>query len=225
MGGCENLLMTQFHLYLTCPELIQFSRESGQPLRMQHNSFNPSAAELAGERIFLYGHQELAVYDLFGNVLEEHGLQALAEQSFVVEDFVVSFSDSSACSSLIIPQREELYCYTSDASRAGRYSGSYVTSGLCSEYFESPQGSGEVCEVRHPFLLEIKDSALTSYRTEGLILLIWAVVMAVLGAVYAVSHCLAHANYRELVEEESREGLGEAPKMQPKQESLDEFGQ
>lgn len=48
MGGCENMLMTQFHLYLTCPELIQFSRESGQPLKMQHNSFYPYAIELAG---------------------------------------------------------------------------------------------------------------------------------------------------------------------------------
>lgn len=48
MGGCENLLMTQFHLYLTCPELIQFSRESGQPLKMQHNSFYPYGIELTG---------------------------------------------------------------------------------------------------------------------------------------------------------------------------------
>ena len=135
MGGCENLLMTQFHLYLTCPELIQFSRGSGQPLKMQHNSFYPYAIELTGERLFLYGHQELAVYDFFGNVLEEHELNFLAEQSFVVEDFVVSFSDSSVCSSLIVPQREELYCYTSDSGRAGKYSGSYVTTGLCSEYF------------------------------------------------------------------------------------------
>lgn len=149
-------------------------------------------------------------------MLEEHELHMLAEESFVIEDFIVSFTDSSACSSLIVPQREELYCYTSDAGRAGRYSGRYLTTGLCSEYFESPESSREVCEVEYPFLLEVKNSALASYRTEGLVILVWFVVMAILGAVYAVSHCIAHSNYRELVEEESREGLGAAPKMKPR---------
>lgn len=54
-------------------------------------------------------------------------------------------------------------------------------------------------------------------------ILVWAVVMAILGAVYAVSHCIAHSNYRELVEEESRDGLAAVQKIKPRPESLDEF--
>ena len=110
-----------------------------------------------------------------------------------------------------MPQREELYCYTSDASRAGKYKGSYITSGLCSEYFESPQQGREICEVRYPFVLEVQNSALANYRTEGLIILVWSVIMVILAIVYAVSHCIAHSNYRELVEEESRDNLEAAP--------------
>jgi hypothetical protein len=68
---------------------------------------------------------------MFGNVMEEHTLKFISEKSLVVGDFIVSFSNRYVSSSLIISQREQLYCYTASEERSGNYKGNYVTSGLC----------------------------------------------------------------------------------------------
>jgi len=41
VGGCRNLVVTSYHIYLTCPELIQLSRDTGLVKLVSHNSFSP----------------------------------------------------------------------------------------------------------------------------------------------------------------------------------------
>ena len=72
MGGCENMIVTSEEIYLTCPELIQMSREKGKVEMSKYNSFYPFDIGYNGRRVFLFGHQGLAVYDIFGNVISEH---------------------------------------------------------------------------------------------------------------------------------------------------------
>jgi hypothetical protein len=62
----------------------------------------------------------------------------VAEKSFLAGDFLVSFSDRGVSSFQLIAQQEKLHCFTIAEDRAGTYSGSYSTFGLCSEYFQSP---------------------------------------------------------------------------------------
>lgn len=141
MGGCENMVVTTFSIFLTCPELVELNRQAGGVQRVIHNSFYVYEMRLAGERIFLYGHQETAVYDIYGNILQEHSLGEIAEESFLLEDYIVSFFDWGVTSSFVIPQQEKLHCYTDLVERAGTYTGKYSTMGLCKELFYEPQNN------------------------------------------------------------------------------------
>ena len=137
MGGCQHFIVTAMNIYLTCPELLILNKK-GVPVDKKHNSFYPYQISLIGERIFIFGYQQLAIYDVFGTILQQHSLHTITFKSFLLDKYLVSFSDSTVSTSLIDPEREELYCYTAKEDDAGEYTGKYVTSGLCSQYLFGP---------------------------------------------------------------------------------------
>jgi hypothetical protein len=68
MGGCEKMLVSASSIYLTCPELVKLNKQSGVAEKVSRNNFYAYEMELSDRRLFLYGHQEIAVYDIMGNI-------------------------------------------------------------------------------------------------------------------------------------------------------------
>lgn len=66
------MIVTAEEIYLTCPELIRMNRAKGKVEISKYNSFYPFDIAYNSKRVFLFGHQALAVYDIFGNVVSEH---------------------------------------------------------------------------------------------------------------------------------------------------------
>lgn len=149
------MVVTTLQIYLTCPELIQLSRSKGQVMMSKYNSFYPFDIGYNGKRVFLFGHQGLAVYDIFGNVISEHEFSHVAEKSMVFGTFLITFSDQLMQSFYIVSHTEQLYCYTADESKAGEYKGTFITRGQCSEYFSAKLEDNDLCEIAYPFLLTI----------------------------------------------------------------------
>ena len=62
------MVVSPSSIYLTCPELVKLNKQSGAAEKVSRNSFFAYEIKLSGRRLFLYGHQEIAVYDIMGNI-------------------------------------------------------------------------------------------------------------------------------------------------------------
>jgi hypothetical protein len=131
MGGCENLVVTPDYIYLTCPELVQLNRTTMAIENIMLNSFYPYAVNHTTERIYLFGRQEFAIFDTYGQLVEEHALGVRAEKSIAVGEFIVTFTSNRVISNRIVPHSDQLYCTTDDTALTGSYNGMYRSYGLC----------------------------------------------------------------------------------------------
>ena len=125
------MIVTSETIFLTCPELIQMSRSKGQVLISKHNNFYPFDIAYNGKRIFLFGYQGLAIYDIFEKILSGHEFTHIAEKSIVIDTFLITFSDQTIHSFYIVSHTEQLYCYSADEAKVGEYKGTFTTRGRC----------------------------------------------------------------------------------------------
>lgn len=123
MSRCENLVLLSLSIFVTCPELVQIDRQSKQIMRVVHNTFYPYFMEHVNLRLYLYGRQSFAVYDLFGKAIDEYKLSLHAEYSLVIGSYIVTFSNFGVASEEILAQPEELYCFSKNADQIGNYVG------------------------------------------------------------------------------------------------------
>jgi hypothetical protein len=123
VSGCSNLVVLPLSLYVTCPELIEIDRANQQVVRIIHNSFYPYKMEFAKERLYLYGRQQFAVYDLFGKVIDEYAMSRHSELSLVVDKYLITFGRFEVATELIKPQQQALNCFFRDSEKEGTYSG------------------------------------------------------------------------------------------------------
>lgn len=68
------MVVAAHYIYMTCPELIQINRKTFKIENVIHNSFSPYAINHTEQRLYLFGRQEFAVFDIFGKLVEEHAL-------------------------------------------------------------------------------------------------------------------------------------------------------
>ena len=79
-----------------------------------HNSFYPYDMEFKNQRLYLYGRNYFAVYDLFGKIIDEYDLSTQAEKSIVIDSYLVTLSNFGVVLEEILPRKQELYCFCDD---------------------------------------------------------------------------------------------------------------
>jgi hypothetical protein len=72
------MIVTAEEIYLTCPELIRMNRAKEKVEMTKYSSFYPFDIAYNKKRVFLFGHQAFAVFDIFGNVVSEHQLSHIS---------------------------------------------------------------------------------------------------------------------------------------------------
>jgi hypothetical protein len=66
--------VTSFRFYLTCPELVQLDKESGSAIQVTHLDFYAVEVSMQGERLYLFGRRDWAVYDFLDRMISSQRL-------------------------------------------------------------------------------------------------------------------------------------------------------
>jgi hypothetical protein len=122
-------------------------RETLKVENVIHNSFAPYTVHATPERIYFFGRQEFAVFDILGSLVEEHTLGVHAEKSIVVGNYIITFTNAKVISHSIVSHSDTLYCNTNDIAFKGYYEGLYRSYGICSEYINSVVNLTEICFI------------------------------------------------------------------------------